>query len=179
MDGLGQAFQSFFSNPGDVKMLQTGMAGAGEVGNLLEERKRLAYQSFVMNLLSHPEKLAQMAAKITQPLDNGLVQATNNRVQGDMASRGLSQAPGIFAASESQALAPYVQQNQNTALQTVMQSLGLPSGSFAPPTSMAPLFSMLFNKPSGTPAQTPITPGLTPPPPQMPTDTGDPGIGPM
>lgn len=163
MDGLGQAFQSFFSNPGDVKLLQTGVAGAGEAGNLIEEKKRMDYQNFVMNLLKNPQQLAAMAAKIQQPLNNGLVQSVNNQVQGNLASRGLSQAPGIFAASEGQALAPFVQQNQQTALQAVLQSLGLPAGSFGQPQNLAPIFGQLFQN-IKTPAQTPQTPGLTPPP---------------
>jgi hypothetical protein len=163
MDGLAQAFQSFFSNPGDVKLLQTGLVGAGEAGNLLEEKKRLDYQNFVLNLLKNPQQLAAMAAKIQQPLNNGLVQSVNNQVQGDVAARGLGQAPGIFAASESQALAPFVQQNQNTAMQAVLQSLGLPAGSFGTPTNLAPIFSGLFNMPK-VPSQATQAPGLTPQP---------------
>jgi hypothetical protein len=163
MDGLSQAFSSFFNNPGDVKLLQTGMAGAGEAGNLIEQKKRLDYQNFIMGLLNNPQRIAAMAAKIQQPLNNGLVQSVNNQVQGDMASRGLAQAPGIFAASEGQALAPFVQQNQNTALQTVMQSLGLPAGSFAPPSNLSPLFGALFSKPT-VPNQSTPPPGLTLPP---------------
>lgn len=164
MEGLTQAFSSFFSNPGAMKLMEAGTVGAGEIGNILEERKRLAYQNFVMDLLSHPEKLAAMAAKIQQPLNNGLIQSVGNQVQGDMASRGLAQAPGIFAAGESQALAPYYQQNQSTALNAVMQSLGLPSGTFQPPQNLSSLMS-LFSKPM--PAQTAPTPGLTLPPPNF------------
>ncbi len=157
MEGL----TGLFSNPMFSKLLQGGVLGAGEVGNILEERKRLQYQNFVMDLLKHPEKLAAMAAKIQQPLNNGLVQAVDNRVQGDMASRGLSQAPGIFAASESQALAPYVQQNQNEAMNAVLQSLGMPAGSFQQPQNLSGIMS-LFSQPlkagsggaSTTPAST-------------------------
>jgi hypothetical protein len=165
MDGLAQAFQGFFSNPGDVKLLQTGVAGAGEAGNLIEQKKRLDYSNFIMGLLNNPQRIAAMAAKIQQPLNNGLVQSVNNQVQGDMASRGLAQAPGIFAATEGQALAPFVQQNQNTALQTVMQSLGLPAGSFGQPQNLSPLFGSLFQSTKPLlPAQTAPAPGLTLPP---------------
>lgn len=160
MDGLTQALSSFFSNPAAMKGIQGGLMGAGEVGNIIEAKKRLDYQNFVMNLLKNPQQLAAMAAKIQQPLNNGLVQSVNNQVQGDMAARGLSQAPGIFAASESQALAPFVQQNQQTAMNAVLQSLGLPAGTFSQPSSMAPLMS-LFSKPL-LPAQTSTNPGLTP-----------------
>lgn len=163
MDGLSQLGQ-IFSNPGALKGIEGGTLAAGEVGNIMEERKRLAYQNFVMDLLSHPEKLAAMAAKIQQPLNNGLVQGVNNRVQGDMAARGLSQAPGIFAASEGQALAPYVQQNQQTAMQAVLSSLGLPAGTFGQPQNLSSLMT-LFAKPQGGSAP---APGLTPDPSQLP-----------
>jgi hypothetical protein len=171
MDGIGQALSSFFSNPNTGKAISGGLLGAGEIGNIMEERKRMAYQNFVMDLLKNPQKLAQMAAKIQAPLDNGLVQATNNRVQGDMASRGLSQAPGIFAASESQALAPYIQQNQSTALQAVMQSLGLPQGTFQQPQNLGPLMGTFLK--SFTPNSSTPTAGLTPQTGIGPGDTGD------
>jgi len=145
MDGLGGVFSKLIGalgggtdgggSPNWMKMLTGGMFGAGEIGNIMEQRKRLAYQNFVMDLLAHPEKLAAMAAKIQQPLSQGLQQSVGNKVQADMAQRGLSQAPGIFAATESQALAPFYEQNQQTAMDAVMKSLGLPSGTFGQPAN--------------------------------------------
>jgi hypothetical protein len=165
MEGLAQAFSSFFNNPGDVKLLQTGIAGAGTAGNIMQQVKANQYRDFVMSLLGNPAKLAALVSKIQQPLNRGLEQSVGNQVQGDLASRGLSQAPGIFAASESQALAPYEQQNQNTALNAIMQALGLPAGTFGAQTNLSPLFSSLFQggKSPLLPAQTAPSPGLTPP----------------
>lgn len=139
------------SNNNWQKLLTGGMFGAGEIGNILEQRKRLAYQNFVMDLLAHPEKLAAMAAKIQAPLSNALVQGVNNRVQADMASRGLSQAPGIFAATEAQALAPYQQHNADVAMQSVLSSLGLPAGTFGQPANTSGALQMFLNsfKPGG------------------------------
>ena len=132
------------------KILTGGMLGGGEIGNLIEEHKRAQYQNLLMSLIKDPAKLTQMILKAQRPLDNSLVQSVNNRVQGDMASRGLAQAPGIFAASEAQALAPFEQQNYNTALQQVMQSLGLPAGTFQQPQNMSPLMMQFLKMfPSG------------------------------
>src|ERR1035438_4054125 len=109
--------------------------GGGTIGNIIEQMKKSAYQNKIMGLLNNPAALAQMAAKLQKPLDAGLTQSVTNQVQGNMAERGLSQAPGIFAASESQALAPFVQQNQQTAMNAVMQLLGMPAGSFGQPSN--------------------------------------------
>ena len=126
-------------------MLSGGALAGGEIGNILEQQKRSQYQNYIMGILKDPAKLAQMASKVQQPLNNGLTQSVNNQVQGDMASRGLSQAPGIFAASESQALAPYIQHNQDTAMAAVLQSLGMPQGTFSPPQNLSGGMSTFLN----------------------------------
>jgi hypothetical protein len=162
MQGLSEAFSSFFSNPGAMKAIQGGTLAAGEAGNILEEKKRLDYQNFVMGLLKDPAKLAAMVAKVQQPLNRGLTQEVTNQVQGDLASRGLSQAPGIIATTESQALSPFYQQNQSTALNAVLQSLGLPAGTFGQPANLGPIMS-LFSKPLPSTSGPAPTPGLTPP----------------
>lgn len=179
MEGL----TALFSSPMFSKGAPLALAGAGEIGNIMEERKRLQYQAFVMDLLKNPAKLAAMAAKIQQPLNNGLVQGVTNQVQGDMASRGLSQAPGIFAASESQALAPYVQQNQQTAMNAVLSSLGLPAGTFGKPTDVSGILSLLKSGGSSGGGGSAF-PGLTPDmisgafggPTSVPTTTSDIGF---
>lgn len=132
-------------SPGWEKLMTGGLFGMGEIGNIMEQRKKAAYQQMIMDLISHPEKLAAMAAKLQKPLDNSLVQGVNNRVQADMATRGLSQAPGIFAATESQALAPYQQQNADRAMQAVMQMLGMPQGTFGQPQNNSGALQMFMN----------------------------------
>lgn len=164
MDGLSGIISSLGQNNNWQKLLTGGMAGAGEVGNILEQKKRMDYQNFVMSLLKDPAKLAQMAAKIQQPLSQGLQQSVGNEVQANMASRGLSQAPGIFAASESQALAPFQQQNQQTAMNAVLQSLGMPAGTFGQPTNMGPAMQLFMNQFKTPPKTAPaVDPGLTTP----------------
>jgi hypothetical protein len=123
MDGLS----------GIAPLLSGGSAIAGTGANLLQDVKKDQYQNYVMNLLKNPQALAAMVAKLQQPLNNGLTQSVGNQVQGNMAERGLSQAPGVFAGAESQALAPFYQQNQSTATQALLQALGLPPSTFGSP----------------------------------------------
>jgi len=122
---------SIFSNPATGPILSGASAGIGEIGNLLagsaqskEAAALKAQQDKIANLT--PSQLTGMVTSAEKPIDNALIQQINNSVQGDMASRGLAEAPGIFAAGESQALAPYVQQNYQTALNQVLTQLGLP-----------------------------------------------------
>jgi hypothetical protein len=112
-----------------------GAFGGGTLANILQGIKQNSYQNQILNLFKNPGQLAALVAKLQQPLNNGLTQAVGNQVQGNLAERGLSQAPGVFAASESQALAPYYQQNQNEAMNAVMQLLGMPAGTFKNPVN--------------------------------------------
>jgi hypothetical protein len=128
-----------------MPMITGGTAAAGSVGNIMEEQKKMAYQNYINNLMKNPGQLAAMISKLQQPLNQGLTQAVGNQVQGNMAERGLSQAPGTFAATESQALAPYYQQNQNAAMQSLMQILGMPAGTFGQPANTSGAMGMFMN----------------------------------
>jgi hypothetical protein len=149
----GPLLCSIDSLPQMMPFITGGTAAAGTVGNIMEEQKKMAYQNYITNLMKNPGQLAAMISKLQQPLNQGLTQAVGNQVQGNMAERGLSQAPGIFAATESQALAPYYQQNQNTAMQSLMQMLGMPAGTFGQPVNTSGAMSMfmqsLKNQPGG------------------------------
>ena len=132
---MPQAFSSigsFFTNPSNLTPLISGStAGLGLLGNLIsgvesqkEQNLLTNQQNKIANLT--PAQLTQMVQGAEAPINQGLIQDVGNTVQADVASRGLSQAPGIFASEESQALAPYEEQNYQTALTQVMQQLGLP-----------------------------------------------------
>ncbi len=191
-------------NPTVLKALTLGTTGMGVVGNILNQKARsdeLGYLKNQQKILSDPTAMAKQVAAATQPLNTGLVQGVENQVQGTLAEQGLAQAPGIQAAVLSQALAPYYQQNQNTALQLVMERLGLPlqyastylSG-LPQNSNLAPLMALLQrNNPSSTsslpswwptsrptiPTPTTTDPGLPPDifniPPVL-TDTGGGGF---
>jgi hypothetical protein len=121
--------------PSALRMLPSiidiGTAGTGLIGNIMNAITR---GKAIGNLQSAekkyanltPEQLAGLVSRAEQPLGQDLIEGVTNQVQADMATRGLSQAPGIFAATESQALAPYKLQEQQNALQLVMKQLGLP-----------------------------------------------------
>jgi len=144
-------------------------AGAGLLGNIMNSITR---GKEVSNLQSAekkfadltPEKLAGLVSRAEQPLDASLVQGINNQVQADMASRGLSEAPGIFAAGEAQALAPYKLQEQQNALQLIMKQMGLPIeyaqailGAVGPNADVSRILALLMNQNNpggGTPVDT-------------------------
>lgn len=163
------------STPSWMKLLLGGLTGAGELSNILASRQRsqavsrLLGQEKAAEALT-PQQLSSRVSAATQPLSAGLTQSVGNVVQAEMGERGLSQAPGIFSAGLAQALAPYYQQNQSTALQEVMKQLGLPIeyaqalGTQLPgSTNLSPLLGLLMkslSKPSPSPSS---STGGTPP----------------
>lgn len=176
-ESLGIPSSATSGSPAWMKLLTAGMFGGGELGNLLQEHKSTQYQDLLLKYAQNPQLLSQAVASATKPLDNALVQSVNNTVQANQAARGLSQAPGIFAASEAQALAPFVQQNQQTAQNQVLASLGLPGQATninQRPADLSSALAMFLRAmgqnpfahlpgtgtPTGVPQQTPQTPGL-------------------
>lgn len=122
---------NFFSSTGGKALATAVPAIGGEVGNLITGANRAGQISSLENqekTLSSltPAQLTAQASSAEAPINAALVQAVRNNVQGDLASRGLAQAPGIFASEESQALAPYAQQNFQTALEAVLAKYNLP-----------------------------------------------------
>ena len=142
--------------------------GAGLVGNIMNSVQQgdLASQA-EHNAHLTPNQLATKVSQATQPLDRSLINAVNNQVQGDMASRGLAEAPGIFAATEGQAIAPFIQANQDRALQLILKQLGLPAETLALLRSggggnanLSPLLQMIMKQ---FPGGAGTSPGATPP----------------
>jgi hypothetical protein len=91
-------------------------------------------QSYIQNLVKNPQAMQKAAAGYTQPLTAGLTDSVTNQVQAQLAERGLGGSPSALTAALTQGLAPYVQQNQQTGLNTLMQSLG--TASAARPTTL-------------------------------------------
>lgn len=123
MSEIASTLGSIFKSPAFGPIVSGGTLAAGEVGNLLAGRQQQKAYNDITKMT--PEQMARQAAATAAPLDRALTQSVTNQVSGDLASRGLSQAPGILASTESQALAPYAYQNYQAALQAVMQKLGL------------------------------------------------------
>jgi len=103
-------------------------SGLGLVGNIMNSitRGKAIGRLEDINKLT-PQQLAAKVAAARQPLDRALVENIENQVQADVATRGLSQAPGVFAAEESQALAPAEQANLDRAMQLVLAQWGIPN----------------------------------------------------
>jgi hypothetical protein len=151
---------SFFSGPtgkGIGTLAELGATGAGLAGNLSADKQRQdAASAAKANMNLTPQQLAQMVSGAQQPLNAALVQAVTGNVNANLAEQGLSQAPGLIATAESQALAPFQQMNQQTAMQLVLQKLGLPAEfarTIPPNSNLAPLLAMLFK--GGNPTPTP------------------------
>ena len=116
-----------------MKLLLGGMFGAGELGNILQQHKQDAWQSYVMNLLKNPQQLSAMATAAAQPLSQSLIKQTTNAVQGELGARGLAQSPGIFNTELSQALAGPIQANYNNALSGILHLWGFRGRCFRSP----------------------------------------------
>lgn len=102
------------------------------IQNLQSEQQQKANQSYISNLLKSPSATANAAAAYTQPLTAGLTDAVTNQAQGALAERGLGGSPAAVSSDIAQAIAPYVQQNQTTGLNALMQSLGILGNTKAP-----------------------------------------------
>lgn len=128
---IGSSLGAMFSNPAFGPIATGSLAGLGEVGNLIggiQSQKELSAEQkqrdYVNNLT--PAQLSQMAISGEAPINQSLLQNVRNDVQGDLASRGLAQSPGLFTAEESQAIAPIEQANYQTSMNALLQKLGLP-----------------------------------------------------
>lgn len=151
-----------------LPLLQLVTSGVGLGGNILNsvQQGKVASQA-EKNANLTPQQLSTEVNQATQPLSAGLVQAINNQVQGDMAQRGLAEAPGIFATGEAQALAPAELQEQQTALNLILAKLGLPNQTLEALRSggggYANLIPLLTQMLKGTGTGTPNVTGGVPP----------------
>lgn len=109
----------------EANPLKAALTGIGGLQTILAERKRNAILNQYLDLTNNPEKSAALVRSMTQPLNQNLVQDVGNQTQAYLAERGLSESPQISQAVLSQALAPYEQQNQQTALDEYYRNLAL------------------------------------------------------
>ena len=106
--------------------------GLGVISNLIRgnrmntaQKAALQNQQQIQGLINNPALLAQKVAAMEQPLNQGLVQGTENAAQGGLAERGLGTSPQIANQVFAQALGPYEQQNRSESLRSVLQLLGM------------------------------------------------------
>lgn len=111
----------------------TGVASLGSTAyNLYDQYKNQQYQNLLRSYAQDPTKMNAYAAKFTQPLNAGLTAAVNNQTQAQLAQAGLSESPEIAQTVEAQAIAPYIQQNQQAGYQDALQALNLGGGAIPP-----------------------------------------------
>jgi len=128
-DGITQALQSI--QPVLQPALQ--VAQLGSTGyNLYNQYQNQQYQNTLRQDAQNPAKVTALAQQYTQPLNAGLTAAVNNQTQAQLAQAGLSESPQIAQTVEAQAIAPYIQQNQQQGYQNAIQALNLGGGAIPP-----------------------------------------------
>jgi len=143
---IGSSLGSVFGGSGGLgNLLKTIITGTGLVGNFINQRQQQGALNTELMYQKNPALAAQKIASLEQPLSQGLTQEVGNSTQGYLAERGLAESPQMSQAVLGQALAPYVQQNQNTAMQEFFGLLNPAGAKFPQNTNLASLFS-LFNK---------------------------------
>lgn len=110
------------SNVGTI--LPAAMTGFGFLNNLFNQNRYNRQQDLAYNLAKNPQAAAAYTQGFERPLAAGLTQGVENQVQAALGERGLSMSPAISAAVYSQALAPYIQDQQRLAAQEAMGFLG-------------------------------------------------------
>jgi hypothetical protein len=146
-EGIAQAFQSI------LPALQVGSTGF----NLYNQEKNQQYQDTLRTDAQNPAKVTALAQQYTQPLTAGLTAAVNNQTQAQLAQAGLSESPQIAQTVEAEAIAPYIQQNQQAGYQDAIQALGLGGGAIPPALQQQNSIAALakaFAQPGGTPPGT-------------------------
>lgn len=134
----------------------TEVAGLGSTAyNLYNQYQQQQYQNKLRSYAQDPSKLNAYAAQFTQPLTAGLQKGVANETQGYLASRGLSDSPQISEQVEAQAIAPYIQQDQNQGYQNALQALNLGGGAIPPQLQSASSLAALTKAFSQLPGSNP------------------------
>lgn len=130
---------TFLGSGAGKAITSIGTAGAGLVQNLEAYRK----QKQVQDLISNPAKFNAMVAATEKPLSAGLTADIARQSDAYGAERGLGSSPAIMKDVYAQALAPYQYQQQQAAVNSVLQRLGLMAGHPVQPIDMSSIFKAL------------------------------------
>jgi hypothetical protein len=128
---------SFVSGSGGKDLLAgAGLASniASGVQNFQQQKQYSNAQSYLSNLIQNPAAFAAASQKYTQPLNQGLISSVTNATNANLAEKGLGGSSAITQATLAQALAPYIQQNQQAGQNALLSTMGMtgqlkPSGS--------------------------------------------------
>jgi hypothetical protein len=160
MSDLMSSITGFLSNDGKALNSILGLAGTGAniysgIQNISANNQAIGAQKYVTDLMENPAKMTAAAAQYAQPLSAGLTSDISNQVQANLAERGLGSSPAAYTQQLTQAIAPYIQQNQQTAMQQLLQTLGLaPKPTTSPTINMSSLLAGLKGGSTASPAST-------------------------
>ena len=116
---------------------------ASGASNIYQGYENQQYQDKLRSLAQNPQKLNAYEQQFVQPMNAGLTQGVENQAQGYAAERGLGESPALTQEIVAQAIAPYIQQNQQSGYSSALQALGLGGG--AQPSSTSAGLSQLFS----------------------------------
>lgn len=115
---------NFLGSTAGKGILGLGTAGAGLVQNLMAARQANQKQKFVQDLITNPAKFNALVAQTEQPLSKGLTTDVARQAQAFGAERGLGSSGPVMQDVFAQALAPYQQQEQQMAINSLLSRLG-------------------------------------------------------
>jgi hypothetical protein len=118
-----------------IPTLTAGASLASAGSGLYNSYENQKYQDMLRSYASSPSKLQSYAAGFTQPLAAGVSEGVNNQSQAYAAERGLATSPAASQQIENQAIAPYIQQDQQQGYQNALQALGLGGGATPNPSA--------------------------------------------
>jgi hypothetical protein len=148
---MSEAFKAigdFFSGSAGGGLLKAGAAGGGFLQNLFANREAQKKQKFVENLVTDPQKWASYVQGFDKPLEKGLTTDIARSTDAYGAERGLGSSPAIMKDVYAQALAPYVQNEQQMAQDAALRSLGLYEQSpTTKPVDITSMLRLLMQKP--------------------------------
>jgi len=140
----------------------TEVAGIGSTAyNLYNQYQNQKYQNQLRSYAQDPAKMNAYADQFTQPLTAGLQTGVANAAQADLATRGLTDSPEISQQVFAQAIAPYIQQNQQQGYTNAIRALGLGGGAVNPDTQSANTISALAKMFAQTPGSLPDLSGAS------------------
>jgi hypothetical protein len=161
MSEIFSSIGSFFNSGAGSGLLKAGAAGGGFLQNWLANREAQQKQKFVENLVTNPAKWSSFVQGFDQPLTKGLTTDIARSTDAYGAERGLGSSPAIMKDVYAQALAPFIQQEQQMGQNAALSSLGIyensPTTKPVDITSMLRLLMQGKNPPSTSTGQQPIS----------------------
>jgi hypothetical protein len=116
---------NFLNSSQGKGLMGAGIGGAGLIQNIMANNEAQKKQKFVEQLISNPAKFSAYVKGFQQPLQAGLTSDISRQTDAYGAERGLGSSPAVMKDVYAQALAPVLQQQQQSAEQAALQSLGI------------------------------------------------------